>query len=385
MLDKNTLTNVRQKTKNKKTLITTITFIALVFSLITPVALSSPSYVYISDISYTDQEITTGEKTTITPTIYNSGDKGIQITELTITNEDLEIIDEFSNLGTLGSGDSIDVPLKLKLNSPGKKEFTLHIRGTEHGDGGDIDGIYHVKYPIHLVVNEPSSPEPEVKPNINIKASDMVEGVEKNVKVTVSNGDSDSISNLVLTLEASNGKIIQKKRFHPRLDGWNKTTYNFQVNPTNQGRLTLKSTLKHDGAKITTQKSVFVEPLKENIDIHASFDSENKEIIYSVVNNGNAPLRNIVVSGKSQNTDLPSITLDRIDPYSLKKINTSTSDLPETNTVNITASYETGYKTGNFDKQISLINKENQDKNISNNNILNIGDLVGSILRFVGL
>ncbi|MCG1004909.1 MULTISPECIES: hypothetical protein [Halobacterium] len=105
--------------------------------------------VTIGNISVSANEPTTDSEIIITPTITNSETAGgnAKLTEVSIRSR--AILNTADNLGRLGAGDSIEVPLSNTFQDPGTHQIVVTARGT-NPDGS----VFVVQKSVYITVKE---------------------------------------------------------------------------------------------------------------------------------------------------------------------------------------------------------------------------------------
>jgi len=105
----------------------------------------------IGSIEVTPENPTTDMQVTITPTVRNSesATQSAELTEVSVSGPStLESVD---NLGSLGPGSSIEVPLSTTFEEAGEHRLTVYARGT-NADGS----VFTVQKPVYITVTERS-------------------------------------------------------------------------------------------------------------------------------------------------------------------------------------------------------------------------------------
>jgi predicted secreted protein len=139
----------------------TIVAAFVVFSLVTtaPVAAQTAdetASVTIGDIDVEPANPTTDSRTILTPTITNSetATGNAKLTEVSIRSGG--VLNTADNLGRLGAGDSVEVPLAHTFDTPGERRITVSARGT-NPDGS----VFVVQKAVYLDTARESRPSRE--------------------------------------------------------------------------------------------------------------------------------------------------------------------------------------------------------------------------------
>jgi len=319
-------------------------------------ASSSNVYVTVSDVTVSNDEPTTDEAVTVTPTVSLSSQKdgGFEITQVILTAPDQGRVDEADDLGVIGSGESIDVPLQTTFDTAGEKRLVVTVRGVRTDANGSTQKIGVIKRPVYVSVSEPSS-NPVTEPQLQITTDRAVAGSDVPVTVTVSNSDDNALNNLALRLE-SDGTVEDPTRVRPTLGAGNMTTVEFNVQPENVGSNSLEATLEYNsGSHVTATQSMQVEPLREDVDLYASALERNGSTVlqYRVTNRGNAPIDDVSISGQTNDTQLPSATIETVDATSAQTVTIPVNDAL-VGTAQLEAMYTVGDRTAQTGQSINI-------------------------------
>ncbi|GGL44094.1 hypothetical protein GCM10009037_29380 [Halarchaeum grantii] len=291
------------------------------------VASADVSYISISQVSVSEDEPVAGNPVTITPTILHSsaGNGGFQVTEAVLVTSDGTRLVEVNNLGTIGAGDSLKVPLRTSFEEAGEKHLTVRVRGNVVNSSGTVKSVESVEYPVYVDVSAPSDPTPEAEPQVSVNADTMVSGTSTPVRVTVSNSRDSEISDVAVHLSSAGDQIETQTKLQPILSARNMSTFVFDVTPTSPGELDLNATVEYDSGSTQVTRTVDVVPVQDDIFIDAVMTTNNgtNVIQYQVTNAGNAPIHNVLISGEGSNADLTRASFDTINASS-----TATTTVP---------------------------------------------------------
>jgi len=105
----------------------------------------------IGSVDIAPENPTTDMEVTITPTIQNSesATQSAQLTEVSVTGP--STLESADNIGRLGPGNSVEVPLSTAFEEEGQHRLTVYARGTD-ADGG----LFVVEKPVYITVEERS-------------------------------------------------------------------------------------------------------------------------------------------------------------------------------------------------------------------------------------
>ncbi|MDL0140544.1 hypothetical protein PNP85_13635 [Halobacterium salinarum] len=299
--------------------------------------------VTVSDVAVSDDEPTTGDTITVTPTVRHSSssDGSFKITQVTLSGDGGNLA-KVSDLGTIAGGESIDVPLRTSFDSAGDKELTVTVRGVQTDSDGVTRSIDSVEYPVYISVSEPSSSSPP-EPRLQIDAQSAVAGTDTPVTVTVSNGEEDPLTDLSLDLEATNQNLDTETRLKPVLGTENITQFEFDIRPERTGTIDLKASLETSDAAVNTSKSIDVDALRTDVRVDATVIEENdsKFLQYRLINLGNAAVNDVTTVGTDDVGPAPAAAFGTVDAA-----HSQTVTVPTTLDADTTLSLHTEYQVG---------------------------------------
>ncbi|WP_248897132.1 hypothetical protein [Haloplanus halobius] len=326
----------------------------LVGSAATVVA-TAPAHVSVSGMSVSDDEPTVGETITVTPTIRHSGSGSgsFQVTEVTLVDASGTRYAEASDLGTLGAGDTIDVPLSATLQSAGERKLLVEVRGVQYDSDGKWNRVIYTRHPLYVSVSEPTTST--TKPQLNVDTAGLTARTESTVRVTASNGGDSELTDLSLRLSGSDG-LENRTKLQPALAAQNSTTFEFDVRPSQAGTQQLNATLQYDGGRtVSTTKDIEVAPLRNDAAVYATLSEQNESTVlqYRVSNHGNTPLENVVVSGAATGTPLPTTVMSTVEPGASETATVELNERPS-GAATVSATYQIGATTGQADQAIQF-------------------------------
>jgi hypothetical protein len=320
-------------------------------------ATAGPTTVSVTSTSVSAEEPSTGETVIVTPTISHSseGSGSFEVTEVRLVDSTGQQHAEADDLGALGAGDTMEVPLGASFASGGDKRLTIHVRGKQYDDDGSFVRSVHLTHPAYVSVSAPSAPT-ETPPQVHVSTDRAVAGAETTVEVTVSNGGDEKLTDLSVRLETLDGEMPSRTAITPVLAAENATTFRFDVTPPKPGEGTLKATLRYgDGNSVEAFEVVDVEPLRDEVSVYAILAERNESlhVQYRVTNRGNAPIRDVTVSGGSGDGALPMATLPTVAPESSETVTVELNDRPADRTT-IRADYEVGGEPGEAERTVAF-------------------------------
>lgn len=322
------------------------------------VASAGPAAVTVSAMDVSDDEPTTGDSITVTPTVQfsDSGSGTFEVTEVVLEDSSGRVYSEADSLGALGPGDSIDVPLSASFDTAGQKKLIVHVRGMQYDENGNRRSVVSTTHPTYVSVSEPDEESDPVPPQLNVDADSLVAGSESTVAVTVSNGADEQITDLSLTLSGLGG-MENRTHLQPELGAHNSTTFTFDVTPPESGTHSLDATLTYGDETVSTSNSVEVESLNGDAVVYATTVTENDSthLRYRVANHGNVALENVVVSGAAVGEPLPTTVIDTVEPGASETATVELNERP-TGPATVSATYDAGSTSGTVDESVQFGN-----------------------------
>ncbi|GAD51692.1 hypotheical conserved protein [Halarchaeum acidiphilum MH1-52-1] len=311
------------------------------------------SYVTVSNVSVSDDAPTVGDTITVTPTIRHSsaGEGGFHVTEVTLADSDGDRLSELGDLGTIGSGETIDAPMRASFSTAGEKRLTVHVRGEVLDANGTVQTLTQLTYPVYVHAYAAAS---STKPRVHIDAPDsMVAGTESTVRVTVSNGGDSDLTDVTIRLDDFGDRIDAQTRMRPTIPAGNMTTFTFTVTPSETGDVNLKATLDSASQRATGLGSSDVEALDDTVRVDATTVHRNNSthLQYHVANAGNAPISDVLVTGRAPDVSLPSASTDRIGASAATTLTVPVDTVPSRASLNVT--YTIGGETHRSRQTIS--------------------------------
>ncbi len=318
---------------------------------------AAPAYVSVTSATISEDGPETGDTIIITPTIRHSGSGSgsFEVNEVILVDSTGERHAVADDTGVLGPGETIEVPLSATFDTAGDKRLTVHVRGTQYDSDGKLVRAVHVKHPAYVSVSAPST-STSTPPQVQIETGRAVAGSETSVAVTVSNGGDEKLTDLSLRLEGLDGEIESKTTLHPKLAAENSTTFHFDIRPVESGEQTLKATLRYgDGNTVEAFDVVDVEPLRDDVSVHATLIEENESLVlnYRVTNHGNAPIEDVTLSGATADNPLPSASIATVDVATSETATVELGSRPA-GTATVTATYDVGETAEQVERSVGF-------------------------------
>jgi hypothetical protein len=320
---------------------------------------SAESQVAVQSVTVDPSGPRVGEDVTVTATIRNfeSSSNAARINQVTL-RDGTRTLATASDLGTLGSGGTVELPLTTEFETPGRKTLTLHVYGR-----GVSGGIFKIKYPVSVSVNERDS---DVQLSLETPKDPSTEG---RVNVTVANGAPTNISNLQLTLSGPNATVDDDSRVNASLGSGRERRIGFDVAFSRPGPQPLTATLSYrdaDGDRLTVAESrVFdVDPPDVDADLDAEVVRENgsARIDATLTNFGNVPLESVRLRADADGETVARKLVADVGTESARELSIGESNLPAGD-VTLIASYEAA--GGRYETTTSVDFAPTTDGNIS--------------------
>lgn len=274
----------------------------------------------------------------VTTTIKNSegGADSVAITDIYIRDASgLPEHERVENLGGLGDGQSMDVPLQLSFDA--SKDLRIHVVGRT--DGGEH---VHLEYPLYVEIDEAD----EVQ--LSLSTGDAVVGGDTPVDVVVANGDSDQISNVELTIAGAATTIRDNRRVSAAVDAGTDRTFEYSVTFDEAGHRPLEATLAYQTDEgydrtVTETLTVEVDELADDVELAVETnqtDSENR-MRATVTNFGNLPLEEVQTYARVDGRIVDRQASADVEPFNSSTVELDVSDEPADN-VTVVSEYQLG-------------------------------------------
>jgi hypothetical protein len=266
-----------------------------------------------------------GEDVTITATIRNfeSSSAAARINQVSLRSG-VTTLATTSDLGTLGTGGTIEVPLTTDFESAGRKDLTLHVYG-QSTDGG----VFNVRYPVSVAVNERDS---DVQLSLETPTDPST---ESRINVTVANGAPANISNLQLRLSGPNATVDDPRRVNASLAGGRERTLEYDVTFAGPGEQPLTATLLYrdgdgDRQSVTESRTFDVDPPSVDAELDAEVVRENgtARIDTSLTNFGNVPLEDVRLRAEAGEDTVARRLVADVRAESTRNVSVGESSLP---------------------------------------------------------
>lgn len=205
-----------------------LTLLLVLSSATTVVGAVPDARLTVSGVVVTPTTPLTGERLTVTATVANSvgSPSSVTVERVDLFAGDARL-DRASGLGALSPGDSVDVPLTARFDSPGERTLTLVVTGRDESD----DPV-EVRRPVPVAV-ERSAPQVDLT-----SAGAVVDDVAR-VGVILGNPAGDPVRNLRVSFNETPGEPLVDRRSVPTLAAGATARVNLTFVPTAAGAQSL--------------------------------------------------------------------------------------------------------------------------------------------------
>nr|WP_233506054.1 hypothetical protein [Haloferax sp. Atlit-47N] len=204
-----------------------------------PAVSAQSGQIVVNSTTVEPREPYVGESVTVRATVSNfeSSSGGVDLKEVTLRSGG-GIVAEANNLGTLGPGGSVDVPLSTTFTSAGEKQLKVHVSG-RHENGN----VINVEYPVIVTVEER-----DVRAGLSVG-----EQTNDTVNVELTNYGNTNLSNVEITASVNGSQIAQ--RYTANLDPDANRSVVFDTADMSDRVVLFTATYTVDGEMFTTTLS----------------------------------------------------------------------------------------------------------------------------------
>jgi len=305
----------------RRVLVATVALLLLVNAI---AALATPAHaqarVNIGSVTTSEATPEPGEAITVTTTINNldSSDGPVEITDVYLRRAGgVPEYARVEDLGSIGVGGTMDVPLAVSFRSPGRKDLRVSVVGKD-----DEGQFFQRRYPLQIEV-EPASEDVQ----LSFSTDDAVAGVETAVSVTVANGDTQNVSNLHLALAGEALSIDDARRVSATLDGEAERTYTYDVTFEQAGDRPLTATLRYEDPEgdvrtVTASRTIAVDPATVDAGLAVSVaNNGTRSVIRAELSNfGNVPLDDVEIRVSRSGRTVARALMAPVDPQQSRRL-----------------------------------------------------------------
>lgn len=297
----------------------------------------------VSEVAISPSSPAPGEPVTVRPTIRNlkSSNSSLEIRAVALRQSGGFGIDELERVervGTIAPGTELDVPLTHTFESEGKRDLRVFVYGINTATGDAVQ----LRYPVTVTVRDQH-------PQLDVQANESVVGVESDGQVTIANGLDTPISNVELTVDGRNVEMIEDRTVFASLDSEETATARFRYRPERAGPQPLTATLTYTvngdtERTVERSKTIRPEPLREGVALDASAvgSGENRALSVDVINQGNTPVENVVVTAAADNATFRRAIVSEVASGESESVRLNATMSGANADVEVTAEYEVG-------------------------------------------
>lgn len=294
------------------------------------------------------------ESITFTTTIRNlqgSGDSmSIDSVELRRGRANgLPVYTRVRNIGTLAPGAEVTVPLTHTFEEPGTRDLRVYVDARS-----DTGEPVELRYPVSVSVRERH-------PQIDVQADDSVTGVASNGSVTIANGLDTGISNVEVSVTGDGVTVLDDRSVFASLEQGGTATADFRFRPERAGTTELTSTVTYTlpsgtERRVTQNQTIETESYRGGVVLEASRSGGGSEqqVAVDIINQGNTPAEDIVLTGVSENATVSRTIVDLVPASSTRQVRLNATLTGPRADVLITADYESGSRQRTVNTTASL-------------------------------
>jgi hypothetical protein len=306
-----------------------IIFLVVLTAAVAPTvsAQSGGEGIHISNVNVTPETPQVGETVEMTVTVKNGGEAPFDLSQVKLVQWDEPETIEATNLGTVSSGNKIQVPLTATFDSAGAKEFQVRASGTTGGR------VSNVRYPLSVDVESS-------RVNVEASADTAAVGAWNPIEVEVSNGGPSEVRGLRATAEGYGFKM-QEEGFIPILEPGETGSMEVLVSSEDTGEedVTVEVSYTNGGSSLTAEDTETVLFSEKSHKLALRAESSENGIEATVANTGNAAVQDVRVRGASLAS---SVEIDGVDARSSETVEVNVTGVRSQRTLELTATYYLG-------------------------------------------
>jgi hypothetical protein len=281
--------------------------------------------IHISDVNVTPETPQAGETVTLTTTVKNEGDTPFDLSQVSLIRWDESSTVGTTNLGTVGPGEEIQVPLTTEFEEEGTKRFEVRA-------SGDGRGIGSVQYPVSVDVTD--SPV-----EVDASSDTAAVGAWTPVSVEVSNGGAGEIRGVSVTADGY-GFTTEREGFITNLSAGETGTVDVLVSSDSVGSEKVTASVRYtndNGNSLSAQDTTRVSFEERSHELTLRGSTSENGIEATVANLGNAAVQDVRVRGGAA---VSSAEVGDVDARSSETVGMNVTGVERERTVELTATYE---------------------------------------------
>lgn len=341
-------------TKARKSLVSIAIVVLLTASIATGGIVTSGAAdsenVKISTVTVSPDTPAPDESFEVTVTIENlvGGSGSVDVTDVYIRESSgLPEYERVENLGSIGEGQSMNVPLQLSVSE--SKNLRVHMRGRT-----DTGELVQLSYPLYVTVDDTEDVQ------ISIDDRETVVGGDTPVTVTVANGEPDPITNVELELSTGSGTITDARQVSAKVGAQSTRQFQYSVTFDEPGEQPLDAVLNYTTAdrykrSVRESVSVDVEALTDDVSLNARTETRDGSnvLVTTVTNFGNLPVRDVQIRAQVDDRAIDRAAISALEPYSSKVVELDVADVSP-GSGEVVGSYEVGETEGTRTQAITF-------------------------------
>ncbi|WP_276271443.1 hypothetical protein [Haloarcula litorea] len=296
----------------------------------------------ITDVDVSPGAPAPGETITFTPTVRNlqSSDDPLRIRAIALRRASggLTEYTRVESVGTISPGADISVPLTHAFDNTVTRDLRVFVYAYNPNTGDSVQ----LRYPVTVSVRERH-------PQLAIETNDSIAGVDSSGHVTVANGLNTSISNVEVSVDGDGVEMLDGRTVFASLAAGETATAPFRFRPESSGPHELTATLSYTIASGTDRtvrrtETIRTEELREGVVLDASGvgSGQNRALAVDVINQGNAPIQDVVVTATSENATFRRAIVREVGPGNATEVRLNTTLTEPRADVAVEATYEIG-------------------------------------------
>ncbi|MBS3761053.1 MAG: hypothetical protein KGY43_06265 [Halodesulfurarchaeum sp.] len=280
--------------------------------------------VTIGGVAVSPEDPAPGEPFDVTVTIDNleGGSGAVDVTDVYVRDSSgLPEYERVENLGSIGEGQSMEVPLQLSLAD--SKNLRVHVRGRT-----DAGSLVKLSYPLYVSVEEPDDVQ------VSIETEDPVVGGDTPVDVTVANGDDDAISNVDLELTTEARSVDAARTVRGTIGAHSTWQYSTTVTFNETGSQSVDAVLSYTTREgydrsIRESQAVDVAALTDDVALATQTEMRNgsNDLVTTLTNFGNLPVEDVQLRAQRNGKVIDRTTAANLEPFASTVVELDAADI----------------------------------------------------------
>ncbi len=317
-----------------------VVLLASLFTLSSLSVAAAEKGIHISDVEVSPDNPEVGETVTVTTTVKNDGAERFDLSQVRIMG--LDDMESSTNLGTVAPGEEIDVPLSVRFESEGTKEFDVRASGTAVGIG-----TVHRQVTVEVSGNSL---------HVDSSAEDAVVGSWVPLDVELSNGAVSEVRNVRVDVDGD-VRVRENTAYVPELTANRTEAVELLVMSDSPGTETVDVSVSYtntNGNTVTVTDTLAMEFTEANheVDLRATTTEDGIEATF--LNLGDSAVQDVLVEGAG---DVTPVEIDGVRGKSSETVALETEGLREEEEVELRASYYLGDERRTVETTVGYVPK----------------------------